>query len=497
MQEPTATSESRGAPRQVWVGVFIAALAVYLLTLGRARSWLYHDGAERFAVTKAIVERGRLRIGTREDGSARYSKYGVAHSLIGAPLYLLGKAAARTGAANAFTDPVFYCSLQNSFITAATCATLVWALSGMGYGLSTSLLTAAIYGLGTVAWPNARWRGGEPLTGLCLLVLVASLARIARRGARAGDAAAAAVAGGVAVLSAAMTGPLVAACVVWTALGRARRGSFRREWKPWALAGMILLAALAAFCAYNRARTGSVFRTGYEGDHGFRTFPYSGRPGFSAPLLVGLYGNLFSVGRSVFIFSPPAALAAVFFGLLWRSRPKYARLALFCVLYYLVVWSKWRAWYGGGCWGNRALLPVLPLAMPAVAAGWERVKEKGGLRLWVFAAVALAGLAVQIPGILVYPGDHYSRVIGPRYEKEYRIHFVPHTSPLAVHVRILMSRPMSQNDLFWWKRAGPAEPAADPPEALRVWGVAALALLLAAGVGKVVRGSRAVGTDEM
>ena len=488
--KPVACSPQPTAYR-LPASVFLIALAVYAVTLGRPQGWLYCDGADRFATTYGIVERGSLRLGVKADGSPRYSKYGIVQPALGVPLYLVGKAVAGAGAEGVSANPAFYCHLLNSFVTAATCAALVWILRRQGFTASTTLLVAAAYGLATVAWPNARWYGSEPLSALLLLIFIHCLSRIAEQGTRTREAVAAAVAGGALVLHTTMAGPLVAGLVVWTAAGRLWRGGSRRERNAWVLAGMILALALVALLAYNRARGGSVLRTGYEGDHGFATFPYSGKPGFSANLLVGLYGNLFSVGRSVFLYSPPALLGVVFFGVLWRVRPRFARLALVAALYYLLVWSKWWAWYGGACWGNRTLLPVLPLLMPAVAAGWERVRGKGLARPALFAAVLVLGVLVQVPALLVFPGDHYLRVIGPRYENEYRIHFVPHASPLAGHTGILLNRPFADSDLLWLAGRQPTPPqVAVPPAGRAIWLILS-GLTLAAGILLAVGGVRA------
>lgn len=469
------------------VAVFLAALGVYALTLGRPRGWLYCDGADRFATTFSIAEGGTLSIGINPDGTARYSKYGVVQPVLGVPLYWLGEGIAAAGAGGVFASPVFYGHLLNSLVTAATCAMLVWVLLRQGFGASTALLVAAAFGLATVAWPNARWYGSEPLAGLLLLVFVYCLSRIAESGARTREAVGAAVSGGLLALHTTMAGPLVAGLVLWTAAGRLWGGGSRRERNAGVLAGMILALALAALLAYNRARTGSVLRTGYEGDHGYATFPYSGEPGFSANLLAGLYGNLFSVGRSVFLFSPPALLGVVFFGVLWRARPRFARLALVAALYYLLVWSKWWAWYGGACWGNRTLLPVLPMLMPAVAAGWERIRDRGFVRPALFAAVLVLGVLVQVPALLVFPADHYLKIIGPRYEREYRIHFVPHASPLAGHTELLLTRPFADSDLLWLPSGKPTPKAlAVPPTGRAVWLILA-GLALAGGIALAAR----------
>ena len=56
-------------------------------------------------------------------------------------------------------------------------------------------------------------------------------------------------------------------------------------------------------------RRGSPFLTGYEGNRGFQTLlPYSGLPGFSYPLILGILSILFSFGKGLLFFTPGLVL---------------------------------------------------------------------------------------------------------------------------------------------------------------------------------------------
>jgi hypothetical protein len=115
--------------------------------------------------------------------------------------------------------------------------------------------------------------------------------------------------------------------------------------------------ALAALLVMAEAwiRRGSPFDTGYAGDRGYRTIlPYSGRPDFSYPFLLGVASLLFSFGRGLLFFTPGLAL-----WLLPRIREAAAGLRLLIVPMLLIVagmvlvYAKWWAWYGGLSWGPR------------------------------------------------------------------------------------------------------------------------------------------------
>src|SRR5205085_2923118 len=63
--------------------------------------------------------------------------------------------------------------------------------------------------------------------------------------------------------------------------------------------------------------------------------------GFSTPLWVGLYGNLFSAGRSIFLYSPPTLLALYAFRPFYRAHRAEALLFLSIPALYLLFYSNY------------------------------------------------------------------------------------------------------------------------------------------------------------
>jgi hypothetical protein len=115
------------------------------------------------------------------------------------------------------------------------------------------------------------------------------------------------------------------------------------------------LAAIVLVGAESWIRRGSPTDNGYAGDHGFATLlPYSGRPGFSYPFVLGVLSILFSFGRGLVFFAPGLLL-----GLSARTRELLRdcrMLALGLVVFLgglVLVYAKWWAWYGGVAWGPR------------------------------------------------------------------------------------------------------------------------------------------------
>ena len=407
---------------------FLLLLGVYLLSMSRVR--LYLDGEDRYLLTQALIERGSVRVVREGRDTFEPVIYGLGQPLGMVPFYLVGRAAAAASPLEPGTATEVTVNLFNQFVTAATGALLCALLLRLGYSRRSVLGTVCVFGFATAAWPNARWLGNEPLAGFLLLGLLSSLDRLSRDPGRRA-AMAAGVFGALAVVNNEALLPLVVVLVAWTLALLRKSGRLRAPVAATTL-GLAAGGVLAAL-AYNAARYGSPLATGYGGDHGFSTWPYSGRPGFSTPLLVGLYGNLLSTGRSVFLYSPPLVCAAIAFPRFLRRHRLLGRLALVTAAYHLVVYSKWWCWYGGACWGNRMLLPLAPVALCALAeSGVFAAGCSAARRAGVFLCIG-AGVVVQFLAISVFHMGFFAATVNMAgaYENEYLIHFVPHASPLA------------------------------------------------------------------
>jgi hypothetical protein len=180
------------------------------------------------------------------------------------------------------------------------------------------------------------------------------------------------------------------------------------------LAPLVVAAALIAAEAW--IRRGSPFDTGYGDDHGVRTvLPYSGRPGFSYPFVLGVASILFSFGRGLLFFTPGLVL--------WldsrtRRLVGHHRRALVGMLLFVaglvVVYAKWWAWYGGIAWGPRFFLFA---AIPAAALIAFRIRGSGESRLadavtlgilTLSAWVGVVGLTADLSALNVCAQGNYA-----------------------------------------------------------------------------------------
>ncbi len=433
---------------------FFFFLGLYLLSMGG--HFYSYDARFRFQTTRSLVERGSLVIRVPPQAPAIYSKYGIVQPLLSIPLYLLGRVLPAPGGENPRPPEEVAASTLMQVVSAAGLALVLLILLELGYSRGLALAVTLVCGLATMSWPYAKYFFSEPLNGFFLLLclhqlLVFKRTRAPARLLGAGSALALGVANAPMMLVTAA--PLLGAYLAWLLWPRPRAGR-----RPWARAlgqGLLfalpLLLALAFILGFNAYRFGSPFTTGYEGDRGFVTVVQNGRPGFSLPWWVGLYGLLFSAGKSVFLYNPPLLLALWGLGpFLARRRPE-ALLVLGLGLAWLAFYCRWWAWHGDICWGPRYLVPVLPLLMLPLAETLARGPGGGRYGKLLVPALLGLGLVVQLLAISVPFYTYFQAVEGPRQSNWHLLHYVPQFSPLVGQVKVVAK--LGAADFFWKKTA--------------------------------------------
>jgi hypothetical protein len=236
--------------------------------------------------------------------------------------------------------------------------------------------------------------------------------------------------------------------------------------RSWALVMAGLAPWILAFLDFNQLRYGSWLMTGYESVSIWR------HP------LTGLYGQLFSPGKSIFAYAP-LTLAGVWFFVQRLLNPhaglrmaKGETLALVFFLANLVVYSSWWAWGGGWAWGPRFLVPFMPLMLVPIAQYVSWTKPTKALT-FCLSGLAVAGALVQAPATLV--GVHQllqflglidraafktQPVYGAASEDMIFSTFVPDFSPVIMQFKLL-AQMMAHRGPFTWdfsSWAGPDGP---------------------------------------
>jgi hypothetical protein len=301
-----------------------AGLLVLLLVLPHA---LNGDDNIRFRDIEQLIHHGHLTS----------SKFSLVGPLCSAPFLLLGEVVG---------SPAWWAARFNVFLVASGLAAAFALTRGRVVpGLFRTFALVLLFA--SFLTDRLRDYGTEVFTGT--LLVLGTMAVIDGRYRRAGWTA---IVVGVVNMPAALPGLVLV--VVARAL-RTRR--FRPLLAPLAAAILILLEAWL--------RRGSPFTTGYEDDHGIKTLmPYSGRPGFSYPFVLGLLSILFSFGRGLIFFVPGLLL---WFGERTRRLVPNRELVTYLLLFVaalVLVYAKWWAWYGGGSWGPRFfVLAAVPASL--------------------------------------------------------------------------------------------------------------------------------------
>lgn len=162
-------------------------------------------------------------------------------------------------------------------------------------------------------------------------------------------------------------------------------------------------------------------------DRGVKTdiMPFSGLPGFSYPIILGVLAILFSFGKGLIFFMPSLTLA------LKKYRPampsdvdQLVRGLLFFVVGLIAVYSQWWAWYGGAVWGPRLFLVACVPAAILLAFALDRSPKLFGVFL------LLVSGWVCVEGVLWALGD-MNTCLANHYALESLCWYAPEYSPLV------------------------------------------------------------------
>jgi hypothetical protein len=193
-----------------------------------------------------------------------------------------------------------------------------------------------------------------------------------------------------------------------------------------------IAASAVLIMAEDWIRRGGPLATGYLQTRGVHTnLPYSGRPGFSYPFVLGLVSILFSAGRGLLFFTPGLTLwlSSATRRLAGEAR-RLIWLMVIVVIGLVLIYAKWWAWYAGLAWGPRfftfAALPSSLLIAVRLRAA-RRSARADALTLLVLAVSAWVAFA----GVIANP--HALAVCG----RVSRCWYIPEFSSLWYPLRVV------------------------------------------------------------
>lgn len=348
-------------PRPVWLTMAGAFVIVYTLTWGG--HYTSGDGAQKIAWAKAMMYEGSADIDPGPD--VRYTKYGVGHSLLA--MVPLAASAAVERATGIRAEAALYTFMF--VVNGAVFLALVAFYLSEFYGRREVIAQVAILGLATIWWPYTKIDYSEPLvlTGIFASFLLMRRGRV-----------------GTAMVLAGLTSTLRPDAMILAGLLGLWRLWITRSAVEAVVIALALVPGLAVHVAANLARYGSISGFGYGAER------------FDAPLLVGLYGLLFSAGKSVFLYTPPLVLGVLAFRK-FAARPDQRKadavffLAVFVVQ--AVFYARYWAWSSDDSWGNRYLMAgALLMCLPAIELMHRRA---------LTVAVAALGFSIQLLPVLM------------------------------------------------------------------------------------------------
>jgi len=317
-------------------------------------------------------------------------------------------------------------SFFNGLVVALILARFYTTIRWLGLSPRRGFDVTMMLGLTTPLWVYAKTFTAEPLQALGLLLALSGATRASAGEARQGWWAALGALVAISVKLSML--PLALVCLL--PLARARPTA-------WIVPALSVGLALAGHAAYNHARFGTVFETGY----GAQATPAA----YTTPLGTGLYGLLVSSGKGILWFAPALWLAIGGWGPMRRRSALHRITAVTIVAAWLVIlaiYSKFEHWAGDGSFGPRYLMPVVPLGFVLVAFALDRASRVvHTMARWL----GVFGLLVQLGGVGIYfgaqmreAGDYpYRRALSdPDFMKE--SHFRPRSSPILGHWRMLI-----------------------------------------------------------
>ena len=387
--------QARGSPAPARIlessDVFITFLCLYLLSAGRIAPQA--DAIPMWFAARELVHHGSFAIPRPWPintpagvGGHYYPVCALLACLIHVPGALLqtGLEALSPGRATAL---VTITSRIGPVTVGAAVPTMFFRLLVRhGYGRRAAAAATLLLGAATSVWVYARLPYSEITQTACFLAFFAALVEAERSPTR-GSFFRLGLTVGLLVNSKTIyvvCFPGALAFLIWRLRGRATlRDALPVLWG--------ILPGALAFALYNWMRWGSVFTTGYESvTHGF----------WRESVLVGLWGQLLSPGKSLFLYSPPVLLS--FFGLraFWQRQRQMAVAVAVTVIPVLLVYSHYAFWSGDWGWGPRYLVFALPvLLLPSVelfTAAPEGAKRRR--RALLVGSVFAAGVTVQLLG---------------------------------------------------------------------------------------------------
>jgi hypothetical protein len=355
-----------------------------------------------------------------------YAKKGVTPSLALLPLVALAQAV-----------PVLplraTALLLNPVVTALTTVLLYTFARHLDYRPRTAFSVSLVYGLATYAIIYTTTLFGEPLAALLLLVTLMTAYSYRQKG-KAHWLIAAGFTLGL------LPGVNLTYGVMAPLIGLYAFGIAPRRWRIKHLTAMILpfLCMIVLLLAYNWARFGSLFESGYNFAEG---------EGFTTPFGVGVFGLLLSPYRGMVWYNPVLLLGIPGALMLQRKHSPLMGIILALGIAQIATYASWWSWHGGVTWGPRFLIPVTPLLVLLLLPIIERVPQHR-LLTTAFVLLGTLSLLIQLSAALfsmiphiIYLYENFASTVVEGFFIDYdpQVIYSVDASPVIAQLRLALS----------------------------------------------------------
>lgn len=395
--------------------LFLFFFSLYMVTMSGAIH--YGDEMEKYRVAQSIIERGDFTFRPTAQRNVigvsgrTVSGYELGQTLIEVPFYVLGKLAYTIfPVADSNWLTMLWVGLLNPVITALVIVLFFKTARLLESRFTVSFGLALVLGLSTITFPYSRSFTREPLLMLFLLLALYTSFQFSKTFTQRWLLLTGLTLGSL-VFTKFIHGVVIPVFLLYLLIVIFQREQQRGASAPqtWTaiLRGVLVVVSpgilfLIAQMLYAFARFGNL------------TSGLGGLPSNPIDVIIRLlplatpveatWGLLFSLDKSIFLYSPPIILGLVGWWRWWRIHPRDALfvLALVLVEFMPVTW-RWD-WAGGTWWGPRYLVQITPLFV--LPLGF--LFNSNGDKRWIgiLSGLAAIGFLIQMVGALVNDRDY-------------------------------------------------------------------------------------------
>jgi hypothetical protein len=166
----------------------------------------------------------------------------------------------------------------------------------------------------------------------------------------------------------------------------------------------------------------------------------------------GIYGQLFSPGRSIFLYTPLLVLIIIFWYKIRKNIRAEVVIFLILSLIYIIFYAIQNVytvkeglvgfWHGESSWGPRYLTPLIPFGLLIIASLYKNLSKKQ--IMFIFLPLVIAGFLIQAVGVIVPYQDKFHNtekhfyVNQTEYTNYIYVNLLPRYSPLITMPKELM-----------------------------------------------------------